>query len=139
MFEVNSPHWIEVVVASLYLLRASMKEVHLCHWLSPLHLGWIITGLLFIFPFIQKGSWLAMGVGYVLMGVLIVNTLILGFLSVLPNRLVSVKSKGIESMGFVIMSVLCTGLWLIVKRSLGVLVNFIKTQRGTQSTGVSLA
>jgi hypothetical protein len=77
MFEADSPNWIAVVVASVYLLQTSTKDLSLCRWLSPFSLGWVIASLMFIYPFILKGSWIAMGAGYLLMGALITNTLIL--------------------------------------------------------------
>ncbi len=132
MFEADSPNWIAVVVASVYLLQTSTKDLSLCRCLSPFSLGWVIASLMFIYPFILKGSWIAMGAGYLLMGALITNTLILSIMSLMPRRVVDFKSKGLESMGLLFTSCIFTGLFLLLKKGFAVLMESLKTMRQRQ-------
>jgi hypothetical protein len=118
MFEVDSPPWIAVVVASVYLLQNATKDLPLCRWLLPFSLGWIIAGLMFIYPLALKGSWMAMGVAYLLMGALIVNTLILSAVSKMPEQVVSFKSQGLEKVGLIFTGFIFAGLVLFFKNCL---------------------
>jgi hypothetical protein len=118
MFEADSPTWIAVVVASVYLLQDSTKDLPLCRWLSPFSIGWIIAGLLSIYPFILKGCWIAMSVAYLLMGVLIVNTLVLSLVSKMPSRVISYKSEGLEKVGAMFTGFICAGLAVLFKQCL---------------------
>jgi hypothetical protein len=127
MFEADSPNWIAVVVASVYLLQNSTKDLSLCRWLSPFSLGWVIASLIFIYPFLLKGSWFAMGAAYLLMGALITNTLILSVMSIMPQRVVDFKSKGLEKMGLIFASCVFTGLALLLKNGFMVLMQLLKT------------
>jgi hypothetical protein len=126
MFEADSPNWIAVVVASVYLLQSSTKDLALCRWLSPFSLGWVIASLIFIYPFILKGSWIAMGAGYFLMGALITNTLILSVMSLVPARIVDFKSEGLETMGLLFTSCIFAGLFLLLKKGFAVLIELFK-------------
>jgi hypothetical protein len=127
MFEADSPTWIAVIVASVYLLQNSTKDLSLCRWLSPFSLGWVIASLIFIYPFILKGSWIAMGAGYLLMGALITNTLILSVMSIAPRRIVDFKSKGLETMGLLFTGCIFTGLVLLLKKGFAALMELLKT------------
>lgn len=139
MFDSDTPTCITVVVISLYLLQDSMKETTLCRWLSPLHVGWIISSLFFVNPFIQKGSKLAIGVGYFLMGALILNTLILGALSILPNHFVSFKSQNLETVGLLFVTFLVTGLIVLAKKGSSILWTFIRSQLKSPSYNLSIS
>jgi hypothetical protein len=132
MFEADSPTWIAVVVASVYLLQSSTKDLSLCRWLSPFSLGWVIASLIFIYPFISKGSWFAMGAGYLLMGALITNTLILSAMSLMPRRVIGFKSKGLETVGLLFTSCIFTGFVLLLKKGFAVLMELFKTMRQRQ-------
>jgi hypothetical protein len=132
MFEADSPTWIAVVVASVYLLQSSTKDLSLCRWLSPFSLGWVIASLIFIYPFILKGSWIAMGAGYFLMGALITNTLILSVMSLMPGQVVDFKSKGLETMGLLFTSCIFTGLFLLLQKGFAVLIELLKTMLQNQ-------
>jgi hypothetical protein len=129
MFEVDNPTWIAVVVASVYLLQNAMKDVSLCRWLSPFSLGWVIASLIFIYPFVLKGSWIAMGAGYLLIGVLIVNTLILSVMSKMPRQVVSFKSQGLEKMGLIFTGFLFAGVIVLLKNGLTALSQYLNAQR----------
>ena len=115
MFNPKNADWLAWVAVIVYLLQTSTEDLKLCQWLSPLKLGWIIAALSFVYPFVQKGSKIALGAGYVLMGALVFNTLILGFLSVLPNQVVSFKSEGVQTMGMIFVVFLGTGLFVLLK------------------------
>jgi hypothetical protein len=115
MFEADSPTWIAVVIASVYLLQNATKDLPMGRWLSVFSLGWIIAGLMSILPFALKGSWMAMGAGYLLMGVLIVNTLVLSAASKTPEQFISYKSKGLETVGLMFFSFVSAGLVVLVK------------------------
>ena len=112
---MHSPNWFSVIAASVHLLQESTKNLKLCRWLSPFSLGWVIAGLLVIYPLAQKGSWAAIGAAYLLMGVLIVNTLVLGTLSRLPRQVVSFKSQGVETVGLMFSGFICAGVGVLVK------------------------
>lgn len=129
MFEVDNPTWIAVVVASVYLLQNATKDVSLCRWLSPFSLGWVIASLIFIYPFILKGSWVAMGAGYLLMGLLIVNTLILSVMSKMPRQVVSFKSQGLEKMGLIFIGFLFAGVVVLLKNGLMAVKQYLNAQR----------
>jgi hypothetical protein len=129
MFEVDNPTWIAVVVASVYLLQNATKDMSLCRWLSPFSLGWVIASLLFIYPFILKGSWIAMGAGYLLMGILIVNTLILSVMSKMPRQVVSFKSQGLEKMGLIFTGFLFAGVVVLLKNGLMAVKQYLNAQR----------
>jgi hypothetical protein len=129
MFEVDNPTWIAVVVASVYLLQNATKDLSLCRWLAPFSLGWVIACLIFIYPFILKGSWVAMGAGYLLMGILIVNTLILSVMSKIPRQVVSFKSQGLEKMGFIFIGFLFAGVVVLLKNGLTALSQYLNAQR----------
>ncbi len=121
MFEVASPTWIAVVVASVYLLRNATKDLPLCRWLSPFSLGWVIASLMFVYPSILKGSWVAMAAAYLLIGVLIVNTLILSVMSKMPHRVVSFKSQDLEKMGLIFTGFLFVGIVVLLKNGFNAL------------------
>jgi hypothetical protein len=125
MFEADSPNWIAVVVASVYLLQNATKDMSLCRWLSPFSLGWVIASLLFIHPFVLKGSWIAMVAAYLLMGALIANTLVLTVMSILPRRVVAFKSRGLEQMGLTFASCIFTGLVILLKNGCSALMQLI--------------
>jgi hypothetical protein len=129
MFEVDSPTWIAVVIASVYLLRDATKDLSLCRWLSPFSLGWAIACLMFIYPFILKGSWVAMGAGYLLMGVLIVNTLILSVLSKMPRQVVSFKSQGLETVGLIFTGFVFAGVAVLLKNGFAALKRHLNAKR----------
>jgi hypothetical protein len=116
MFESDSPPWIAVVVASVHLLQNATKDLPLCRWLSPFSIGWIIAGLILIYPFVLKGSWIGMGVGYLLMGMLMVNTLVLSLVSKMPSRVISYKSEGLEKVGLMFTGFICAGLVVVFKQ-----------------------
>lgn len=115
MFGSDSPTWIAVVIASVYLLQNATQDLSMSRWLSPFSLGWIITGLLFIHPLVLKGSWLAMGSAYLLIGVLIVNTLLLSAASIIPNQIVSYKCAELEKVGLIFSGFVLVGLAALVK------------------------
>jgi hypothetical protein len=73
-----------------------------------------------------------MGAGYLLMGALITNTLILSIMSLMPRRVVDFKSKGLESMGLLFTSCIFTGLFLLLKKGFAVLMESLKTMRQRQ-------
>jgi hypothetical protein len=128
MFESESPTWIAVVVASVYLLQNATKDMSLCRWLSPFSLGWVIACLILVYPFALKGVWVAMGVAYLLMGVLIVNTMILSLFSFMPRQVVSFKSQGLEKVGLIFMGFLFAGIVVLFKNGLTALVQVLKTK-----------
>jgi hypothetical protein len=137
MFEVDSPTWIAVVLASVYLLQNATKDLSLCRWLSPFSLGWVIASLMLIYPLILKGSWMAMGVGYLLMGILIVNTLTLSILSLMPRQVISFKSQGLEKMGFIFTGFLFAGFVVLLRNSFTTLKQFLKAKLQRQNRVLS--
>jgi hypothetical protein len=137
MFETDGLNWIAVVIASVYLIQNATKDLSLCPWLSPFSLGWVIASLLFLYPFILKGSWIAMGAGYLLMGALIANTLILSVMSLMPRRVVDFKSKGLETIGLLFTSCIFTGLAIILKNGLTALIQLLYAIHQRQNKAVT--
>jgi hypothetical protein len=138
MFESDSPTWIAVVVTSVYLLQDATKDLPLCRWLSPFSLGWIIAALMVIYPFVLKGSWMAMGAGYLLMGVLIVNTLILSLGSKMPSRIISYKSEGLEKVGLMFTGFICAGLVVVFKHGLMSVGQLLTVKHPRQDRGLTI-
>jgi hypothetical protein len=137
MFESDSPTWIAVVLASVYLLQNATKDLSLCRWLSPFSLGWVIACLMLIYPFALKGAWVAMGTAYLLMGVLIVNTMILSLLSFLPRQVVSFKSQGLEKMGLIFTGFLFAGIAVLFKNGLTALIQLLNAKLQRQNRVLS--
>ncbi len=137
MFEVDSPTWIAVVVASVYLLQNATQDISLCPWLSPFSLGWVIASLMFIYPFILKGSWAAMGVGYLLMGVLIVNTLVLSILSKMPRQVVSFKSQRLETVGLIFTGFVFAGVAVLLKNGFMALNQYLNAKLQRQNRALA--
>lgn len=115
MFGADSPNWIAVVVASVYLLQNATKDLSVCRWLSSFSLGWIIAGLTFLYPLVLKGSWIAIGTAYLLMGVLIVNTLILSAASTMPDPVISYKSQELEKIGLIFTGFVLAGFAVLLR------------------------
>ena len=138
MFELESPNWIAVVVASVHLLQSATKDIPVSGCLSLFNLGWIIAGLLFVHPLILKGSWMAMSVGYLLMGVLIVNTLILSVVSVMPRRVVSYKSEGLEKVGLMFTGFVCAGFVALFKQGIKRASQLLSAKYSPQESELSI-
>jgi hypothetical protein len=128
MFEGDTPTWIAVVVANVYLLQNATKDLPVSRWLSPFSLGWIVAGLMFFHPLVMRGSWMAMGAAYLLMGVLIVNTLVLSTASKMPERVVSFKSEGLEKVGLIFTGFLLAGVAVLVKNGFASLKQLINAR-----------
>jgi hypothetical protein len=71
-----------------------------------------------ILPFALKGSWMAIGAGYLLMGMLMVNTLVLSLVSKMPSRVIPYKSEGLEKVGLMFTGFICAGLAVLFKHCL---------------------
>ncbi len=126
MFDLDLYTAIAVfTVASINLLKCSKHEITLNRWLTPFGVGWILSGLTMFLPMVQKESLGALAAVYFLMGALIVNTLVLSFCSRLPNQVVDLKSPTVEMMGGVMLRLIGTGLYVMVKNVLVALVRWI--------------
>lgn len=137
MFEVDSPTWIAVVVASVYLLQSATQDLPLGRWLSPFSLGWIIAGLMFLHPLALRGSWIAIGAAYLLMGALIVNTLILSAASKVPTRMVSFKSDGLEQVALMFTGFVFAGIAVLVKHCFTGLLQLSKARHQPHEKALS--
>jgi hypothetical protein len=125
MFEFDLLTLLVVVVVGLQLLHQANQKLTLSGWLAPLSLGWILSGLLWLMPFAEKGATGALAISYLLIGTLILNTLLLYLFSRLPNHLVPLKSTEIELVGGIVLKLLGTGLREIGRRLLCILFEII--------------
>jgi hypothetical protein len=99
-----------MVSVGLQLLHQASQKLRLSRWLTPLSVGWVISGLLWLMPAAEQGGKGAIAVSYLLVGTLILNTLALYLCSRLPDHLIPIKSAEIELIGGTLLNLLGTGM-----------------------------
>ncbi|HEY9826666.1 MAG TPA: hypothetical protein V6D19_14570 [Stenomitos sp.] len=112
MFKPNFCEVLAVLIVSIQLLSQANQAMVLNKWLTPFSLGWLLAGLTWFMPHVQRGSWFAAAISYVLVSGLIFNTLVLFVCSKLPNCIVELKSPIVETIGTVLLASLGTGIFL---------------------------
>jgi hypothetical protein len=95
------------------LLEQFHQDLTLPQWLAPLGSGGLLTALLRLLPKIQCGSVSAAVLGYVLMALLIFNTIILFTWAQLPNQSAISSSASSLRAGMILLGLFGTGLWVI--------------------------
>jgi hypothetical protein len=106
---------VTAFVLGLGLLLQFNQEIALPNWLAPFGLDRLLSVMNRVFPAIQRGSWLAFVVGYLLIGVLMFNMMVLFTIAHLPGKLVALSSPLSAKAGLVMLGLLGTGLFLLLK------------------------
>jgi hypothetical protein len=115
----------EIVTAfeiGLRLLAQFNQDISVPKWLTPFGLAGLLTLLMVIWPWMQKGSILALVIGYLTMGFLLVNLAILFALAHLPGQTVKLCSDKSNQAGKLLIELLGAGLGVMVKSSVSVVV-----------------
>jgi hypothetical protein len=107
---------IMAFVMGVHLLKDFHKGICLPEWLAPLNMAGIVSVLLLLVPLAQKGSLLAFLAGYVLMGVLIVNFLVLVVFALIPGNKITADSPATVQTGKILMQLLGRGLMVLVQK-----------------------
>jgi hypothetical protein len=97
------------------LLEQFHHNLVLPQWLAPLSSGGLLALLLRLMPKIQKGSISAAVLGYLLMALLIFNTIVLFTLAQLPGQSVIPTSASSLRAGLILLGLFGTGLWAIAQ------------------------
>jgi hypothetical protein len=102
---------------------------HLKHWFqqrfpftgqdySDRIVQWAVLNLmawvLMLVPAIQQKSGVAIALAYVLVGIILFNTVLLASCSFLPNGLIGFKSERVEALGRVLLPLIGLGVWGLV-------------------------
>jgi hypothetical protein len=106
---------VTAFVLGLSLLLQFNQEIALPNWLAPFSLDRLLSVMKGIFPSIQRGSWPAFVVGYLLIGVLVFNMMVLFTVAHLPGKLVALASPISTKAGLVILGLVGTGLFILLK------------------------
>ncbi len=120
---------VTAFVLGLSLLLQFNQNIALPNWLAPFSLAGLLSVMQGIFPSIQRGSLPAFVIGYLLMGVLIFNMAVLFTLAHLPGKMVALSSPISSKAGLVVLGLLGTGLWLLLKGLINLLVGLVKALR----------
>jgi hypothetical protein len=97
------------------LLEQFHHNLVLPQWLAPLSSGGLLALLLRLMPKIQKGSVSAAVLGYLLMALLIFNTIVLFTLAQLPGQSAIPSSASNVRAGLILLGLFGTGLWAIAQ------------------------
>jgi hypothetical protein len=97
------------------LLEQFHHNLTLPQWLAPLGGGGLLARLLRLLPKIQQGSISAAALGYLLMALLIFNTIVLFTLAQLPGQSAIPASASSLRSGFILLGLFGTGLWVIFR------------------------
>lgn len=75
-----------------------------------------LTALTGLQPGLERGSWVAFGLSYSLIAVLILSTVLVFGWSRLPGSRVRIHSTEAERTGLILIGLFCTGCWLLVQQ-----------------------
>ncbi|MBW4549926.1 MAG: hypothetical protein KME35_02225 [Aphanocapsa sp. GSE-SYN-MK-11-07L] len=103
------------------LLTQFNQDISVPKWLAPFGLAGLLALLTVIWPWMQKGSVLALLIGYLTMGFLIINLLILFALAQLPGQAVKLSSAS-DRAGKLLLEMLGAGLGVMLKSSVSAVV-----------------
>jgi hypothetical protein len=129
MPKFNQSVVVTAFVLGLILLLQFNQDLALPRWLAPFSLGRLLSIMQGIFPQIQRGSLPAFVIGYLLMGVLVFNMAVLFTVAHLPGKMVALSSPISAKAGLVVLGLLGTGLWLLLKGLVNLLVGLVKAIR----------
>jgi hypothetical protein len=114
MPECHQSAVVTAFVLGLSLLLQFNQNIALPKWLAPFSLGGLLTLLMIILPWMQKGSVLALVVSYLSISFLVLNLLVLFFLALLPGQTVKLSSDSNKA-GTILIRVLGRGLIVLLK------------------------
>jgi hypothetical protein len=129
MSECHQSIVVTAFVLGLSLLLRFNQDLTLPRWLSPFSLGGLLSIMQGIFPKIQRGSIPAFVMGYLLMGVLVFNMVVLFTVAHLPGKVVVLSSSLSAKSGLILIGLLGTGLWLLIKGLFNLLVGLVNSIR----------
>uniref|UniRef100_B8HTK7 Uncharacterized protein n=1 Tax=Cyanothece sp. (strain PCC 7425 / ATCC 29141) TaxID=395961 RepID=B8HTK7_CYAP4 len=75
-----------------------------------------LTALTGLQPGLERGSWVAFGLSYSLIALLILSTVLVFGWSRLPGSRVRINSAEAERTGLIFIGLFCTGCWLLVQQ-----------------------
>ncbi len=99
------------------LLNQFNQDISVPKWLAPFGLAGLLSLLTVIWPWLQKGSVLALIIGYLTMGFLIINLMILFTLAHLPGQAVKLASAKSDQAGKLLVELLGAGLGVMLQSS----------------------
>ncbi len=120
---------VTAFVLGLSLLLQFNQDLALPKWLAPFSLGGLLSVMKEMFPEIQKGSLPAFAIGYLLMGVLVFNMAVLFTVAHLPGKMVILSSSLSAKAGLILLGLLGTGLFLMLKGLFIFVVGLVNTLR----------
>jgi hypothetical protein len=126
MSECHQSVVVTAFVLGISLLLQFNQDLALPKWLVPFSLGGLLSIMQRIFPQIQKGSLPAFVMGYLLMGVLVFNMAVLFTVAHLPSKMVALSSPLSAKAGLILLGLFGTGLFLLMKGLLNLLVGLVK-------------
>jgi hypothetical protein len=122
MPEFNQSVVVTAFILGLTLLLQFNQDLALPRWLAPFSLRGLLLVMQGIFPQIQRGSMPAFVIGYLLMGVLVFNMVVLFTLAHLPGKMVILSSSLSAKAGLILLGLMGTGLFLLMKGLVNLLV-----------------
>jgi hypothetical protein len=129
MSECHQSVLVTAFVLGLSLLLQFNQNLVLPKWLAPFGLSRLLSIMQRIFPQIQKGSVPACVIGYLLMGMLVFNMVVLFSLAHLPGKAVVLSSPISTKAGLILLGLFGTGLWLLLKGLFNALVSLVNAIR----------
>jgi hypothetical protein len=115
MSEFNLSVIVTAFAIGIHLLMQFNQDISVPKWLAPFGLGGLLAILIVILPWIQKGSFLAFVAGYLAMGFLVINLVILFTLAHLPGQAVKLSSASSRKAGMILIKLLGAGLIVLSK------------------------
>jgi hypothetical protein len=125
MSECHQSIVVTAFVLGLSLLLQFNQDLAPPRWLAPFSLSGLLSVMKQIFPQIQKGSLPAFVMGYLLMGVLVFNMTVLFTVAHLPGKAVVLASPISAKAGLIVLGLLGTGLFLLMKGLIKLLVGLV--------------
>jgi hypothetical protein len=122
MSEFNLSVIVTAFAIGIHLLIQFNQDISVPKWLAPFGLSGLLAVLVVILPWIQKGSVLAFVAGYLVMGFLVINLVILFTLAHLPGQAVKLASASNSKAGAILLGWLGTGLVVLLKFMISLLV-----------------
>jgi hypothetical protein len=107
------------------LLMQFNQDIALPKWLAPLSLGGLLSVLVVLLPWIEKGSFAAIAIGYLLMGLSIINLAIVFSLAHFPGQTVIGLSSRSTKAGLLLLQMVGVGLAVMLKASAWLVVGLM--------------
>ncbi len=110
MSNINLSAVMIVFAVAVHLLMQFNQDISVSKWLTPFSLTGLLALLMLLLPWMQKGSVVAFMAGYLAIGFLVINLLVLFSLAHLPGQAVKLSSANSVKAGAILLKVLGTGL-----------------------------